>query len=54
MLDVLRQIEKRGALEMAKRQGQICGRIFRFAIASGKAVIDPVPSHSKRGASEDL
>jgi integrase len=44
MLDVLRQIEKRGALEMAKRQGQICGQIFRFAIASGKAEIDPVPS----------
>jgi hypothetical protein len=34
----------RGALEMAKRQGPICGQIFRFAIASGKAEIDPVPS----------
>jgi integrase len=44
MLDVLRQIEKRGALQMAKRQGQICGQIFRFAIASGKAETDPVPS----------
>lgn len=44
MLDVLRQIEKRGALDMAKRQGQVCGQIFRFAIASGKAEIDPVPS----------
>jgi integrase len=44
MLDVLRQIEKRGALEMAKRQAQVCGRIFRFAIASGKAEFDPVPS----------
>ncbi|GAC1415051.1 MAG: tyrosine-type recombinase/integrase [Burkholderiaceae bacterium] len=44
MLDVLRQIEKRGALEMAKRQGQVCGQIFRYAIASGKAEIDPVPS----------
>ncbi len=48
MLDVLRQIEKRGALEMAKRQGQVCGQIFRFAIASGKAEIDPV--QSLRGA----
>ena len=44
MLDVLRQIEKRGALDMAKRQGQVCSQIFRFAIASGKAEIDPVPS----------
>jgi len=44
MLDVLRQIEKRGALDMAKRQGQVCGQIFRFAIASGKAEVDPVPS----------
>ena len=44
MLDVLRQIEKRGALEMAKRQGQICGQIFRYAIATGKAENDPVPN----------
>lgn len=44
MLDVLRQIEKRGALDMAKRQGQVCGQIFRYAIASGKADTDPVPS----------
>lgn len=44
MLDVLRQIEKRGALDMAKRQAQVCGQIFRYAIASGKADIDPVPS----------
>jgi integrase len=44
ILDVLRQIEKRGALEMAKRQGQVCGQIFRYAIATGKAEIDPVPA----------
>jgi integrase len=44
VLDVLRQIEKRGALDVAKRQGQMCGRIFRYAIASGKAESDPVPS----------
>jgi integrase len=35
ILDVLRQIEKRGAVDMAKRQGQVCGQIFRFAIAEG-------------------
>jgi integrase len=44
ILDVLRQIEKRGALDMAKRQGQVCGQIFRYAIACGKAEVDPVPS----------
>lgn len=44
MLDVLRQIEKRGAVDMAKRQAQVCGQIFRYAIACGKAEIDPVPS----------
>jgi integrase len=44
ILDVLRQIEKRGAVDMAKRQGQVCGQIFRFAIAEGKADADPVPS----------
>jgi integrase len=44
ILDVLRQIEKRGALDMAKRQGQVCGQVFRYAIATGKADTDPVPS----------
>lgn len=44
MLDVLRQIERRGAVDMAKRQGQVCGQIFRYAIACGKADTDPVPS----------
>nr|WP_315467889.1 integrase arm-type DNA-binding domain-containing protein [uncultured Undibacterium sp.] len=44
MLDLLRQIENRGAIDMAKRQGQVCGQIFRFAIAEGKAEFDPVPS----------
>lgn len=44
VLDVLRQIEKRGALEIAKRQGQVCSQIFRYAIAEGRAEVDPVPS----------
>lgn len=44
MLDVLRQIEKRGAIDMAKRQGQVCSQIFRYAIATSKAEVDPVPS----------
>lgn len=44
ILDVLRQIEKRGAIDMAKRQGQVCSQVFRYAVASGKADADPVPS----------
>lgn len=43
LLDMLRQIEKRGAHEMARRQGQVCGQIFRFGIASGICDIDPMP-----------
>jgi integrase len=43
MLEMLRQIENRGAVDMAKRQGQVCGQIFRYAIATGKAEVDPVP-----------
>ena len=43
ILDMLRQIENRGATDMAKRQGQVCGQIFRYAIATGKADTDPVP-----------
>lgn len=41
LLQVIRKIEKRGAYELAKRQLQKCGEIFRFAIAEGKAVRDP-------------
>jgi integrase len=52
MLDTLRQIEKRGALDMAKRQGQVCSQVFRYAIASGKAENDPVPN--LRGALKPL
>ena len=47
MLDVLRQIEKRGAAEMARRQAQVCGQIFRYAISCGKATIDPVPKFAR-------
>lgn len=44
ILDMLRQIEKRGAVEMAKRQAQVCGQVFRYAVATGIAEYDPVPS----------
>ena len=41
LLGVIRKIEQRGALDLAKRQLQKCGEIFRFAIAEGKAIRDP-------------
>jgi hypothetical protein len=41
LLDVIRKIEKRGALDLSKRQLQKCGEIFRYAIATGRAVRDP-------------
>ena len=46
VLDVLRQIEKRGAVDMAKRQKQVCSQIFNYAIASGKAENNPTASLS--------
>ena len=41
MLEVLRQIEKRGALEVARRVRGICSQIFRYGIACGLADQDP-------------
>lgn len=41
LLDVLRRIEKRGAIETAHRAHQNCGQIFRYAIATGRAERDP-------------
>jgi len=41
-------VERRGALEMAKRLRQVCGQVFRYAIASGRAKRDP--SADLRGA----
>ena len=43
MLDVLRQVEKRGAIDMAARLGQLCSQIFRYAIAKGVLKHNPVP-----------
>jgi len=44
VLDVLRQIEKRGAAEIARRNAQVCSQIFRYAIACGITENDPVPA----------
>ncbi len=37
MLEVLRKVEKRGVIETARRLRQICGQVFRYAVASGRA-----------------
>jgi integrase len=41
LLTVLRRIESRGALETAHRVRAICGQVFRYAIATGRAERDP-------------
>lgn len=41
LLNVIRQIEKRGANEIAHRAKQTCGQIFRYAIVTGRADRDP-------------
>ncbi len=48
LLQTIRKIEKRNALEIARRQLQKCGEIFRYAIACGKA--DRDPSNDIKGA----
>lgn len=40
-LEVIRKIEQRGAGEMARRQRQVCVRIFDYAISSGIADSNP-------------
>jgi hypothetical protein len=41
LLESLRRIEDRGAVETAHRVKQICGQVFRYAIATGRADRDP-------------
>lgn len=41
VLAVLRRIESRGALETAHRVKTICGQVFRYAVATGRAERDP-------------
>ena len=48
LLAVVRHIEKRGALETAHRALGDCGRVFRYAVATGRAERDP--SSDLRGA----
>ena len=48
LLATIRRIEDRGALESARRALSICGQIFRYAVATGRAPRDP--SGDLRGA----
>lgn len=43
LLQVLRRIESRGAVETAHRALQNSGQIFRYAIATGRASYNPTP-----------
>lgn len=48
LLAVVHQVEKRGALETARRALNYSGQVFRYAVASGRATMDP--SGALRGA----
>ncbi len=66
LVEMAREIEKRGAGELAKRSLQTCSMIFRYAIANGKAKRNPaidirpsdvlkarkVQNHARVGAGE--
>ncbi|MCL6399280.1 MULTISPECIES: tyrosine-type recombinase/integrase [Pectobacterium] len=41
LLNVMRKMEKRGALEKMKKVRQRCSEVFRYAIATGRAEINP-------------
>lgn len=41
LLDCLRRVEAKGAVETAHRALQTCGQVFRYAIATGRADRDP-------------
>ena len=43
LLEAMRRIEARGAIETAHRALQACGQVFRYAIATGRAERDPTP-----------
>lgn len=43
-LELLRGVEAQGQLYSAKRIAILCGMIMRFAVATGRAEIDPLPS----------
>ncbi len=55
ILDVMRRVQARGALESAPRVRQVCGQVFKYAVATGRAKRDQtadikgaLPSHRKK------
>ena len=48
LLDCLRKVEQLGNRQTARRALQICGQVFRYAIATGRAEVDP--TSALRGA----
>lgn len=48
LLSVLRRIESRDALELAHRTRNVCGQVFRYAVATGRA--DRNPAEDLKGA----
>ena len=48
LLETVQRIEQRGALETAHRVLNICSQVFRYAIATGRAIYNP--SADLRGA----
>lgn len=48
LLEVLRRIEKRGAIETAHRALENCGQVFRYGVATGRIPSDP--SRDLKGA----
>jgi len=47
VLRVLRRVESRGALESAHRIKTVCGQVFRYAVATGRADRDPATADLK-------
>lgn len=48
VLELLKKVEGRGTFETARRLRGICSRVFRYAVSTQKAEIDP--THPLRGA----
>lgn len=51
VLDVIRRIERRDAVEMAKRVMQMAGAVFRYGVATGRCTRDP--TQDLRGALQE-
>ncbi|MCV6022036.1 integrase, partial [Escherichia coli] len=41
-LEILRRLEKRGALEKMRKVRQRCNEVYRYAIVTGRAEYNPV------------